>query len=34
VDQARRWYDSPEYTIAKDIRQKASDGRFILVEGV
>jgi uncharacterized protein (DUF1330 family) len=34
VDQARRWYGSPEYTIAKDIRQKASDGRFILVEGV
>lgn len=34
VDQARRWYQSPEYTIAKDIRQKASDGKFILVEGV
>jgi uncharacterized protein (DUF1330 family) len=34
VDQAHRWYDSPEYTIAKDIRQKASDGKFILVGGV
>lgn len=34
VEQAHKWYDSPEYTVAKNIRQKASDGRFILVEGV
>ncbi|HUF20891.1 MAG TPA: DUF1330 domain-containing protein [Burkholderiales bacterium] len=34
TEQARRWYASPEYTVARDIRQKASDGRFILVEGV
>ncbi len=31
---ARRWYDSEEYQRAKKIRQKASRGRLILVEGV
>ncbi|MEX0958640.1 MAG: DUF1330 domain-containing protein [Burkholderiales bacterium] len=34
VEKARQWYDSPEYRVARDIRQKASDGKFVLVEGV
>jgi uncharacterized protein (DUF1330 family) len=31
---ARRWYDSAEYQSALKIRQAASHGRLILVEGV
>jgi uncharacterized protein (DUF1330 family) len=31
---ARRWYDSDEYQSALKIRQAASRGRLILVEGV
>jgi uncharacterized protein (DUF1330 family) len=31
---ARRWYSSPEYTKAKAIRQSASKGRLLMVEGV
>jgi uncharacterized protein (DUF1330 family) len=31
---ARRWYDSEDYQKAAKIRQKASSGRLILVEGV
>jgi uncharacterized protein (DUF1330 family) len=31
---ARRWYNSPEYVKAKAIRQSASTGRLIMVEGV
>lgn len=31
---ARQWYDSPEYRIAKDIRQKNSKANIIVVEGV
>lgn len=34
MDKARAWYDSPEYRAAKAIRQKASVGKFIMVEGV
>ena len=30
----KRFYDSPEYTKAKAIRQKSSKGRLIFVEGV
>ena len=30
---ARRWYDSPEYSAARAIRQQASTGRLILVTG-
>jgi uncharacterized protein (DUF1330 family) len=29
-----RWYDSPEYSTAKEIRFKASHARAILVQGV
>lgn len=31
---ARQWWDSPEYAIAKTIRQTAADTKMILVEGV
>lgn len=34
VAAAKRWYDSPEYREARAIRQKASTGRLLLVEGV
>ena len=30
----KRFYDSPEYTKAKAVRQKASKGRMIFAEGV
>ena len=32
--QLRRFYDSPEYTRARAIRQKASRSKLIFVEGV
>lgn len=31
---ARRWYDSPEYAAAKEIRQGCSVGEVLIVEGV
>ncbi len=31
---ARRWYDSPEYSVAKALRFKAASANVILVEGV
>jgi len=34
LEQARRWYDSPEYAPALALRQKAATARIILVEGV
>ena len=33
ADTARRWYNSEEYQAALKIRQSASRGRVILVEG-
>jgi len=30
----RRWYDSPEYREAREIRWKASTARAVLVQGV
>jgi uncharacterized protein (DUF1330 family) len=33
IETARRWYDSAEYQTALKIRQSASTGRLILVEG-
>ena len=33
MDQARKWYRSPEYAPLIALRQKASRGRLILVEG-
>ena len=32
--QARRWYDSPEYTPARAIRQRASNSKLIFAEGL
>jgi len=34
VDQARAWYDSPEYREARDARAGAARMRMVLVEGV
>ncbi|HVJ11239.1 MAG TPA: DUF1330 domain-containing protein [Burkholderiales bacterium] len=31
--QAQKWYDSPEYAPLIKLRQKASEGKLILVEG-
>lgn len=31
---ARRWYESPEYTEAKALRQKYATSNLIIVEGV
>lgn len=31
-DAARRWYNSPEYSTARAIRQEASDSKLMLVE--
>ena len=33
-EQARKWYDSPEYAGPKALRKDASIGRLILVDGV
>jgi uncharacterized protein (DUF1330 family) len=30
----RRFYDSPEYTAAREIRQRASRSKLVFVEGV
>jgi uncharacterized protein (DUF1330 family) len=34
MEQARTWYESPEYTHAREIRQANSIGRLFIVEGV
>jgi uncharacterized protein (DUF1330 family) len=34
MEQARRWYDSPEYTPARAIRQRASKSKLIFAEGL
>lgn len=34
AEQAKTWYNSPEYTKARDIRQRASTGSFLLVQGI
>jgi uncharacterized protein (DUF1330 family) len=34
IDQARKWYRSPEYAPLITLRQKASRGKLVLVEGV
>ena len=33
MEQAKRWWDSPEYDKPKALRQAASRGRLILMEG-
>ncbi len=34
VDQAKKWYNSPEYTDIIDLRTKSSISNFIIVEGM
>jgi uncharacterized protein (DUF1330 family) len=34
IEQARKWYDSPEYEKPKALRQSASRGSLIVVDGV
>lgn len=34
AEQARAWYDSPEYTAAKQIRHRTATSKMILVAGV
>jgi len=34
AERARAWYNSPEYTEAKVIRQATSEGTLLIVEGV
>ncbi len=34
MEQAKAWYDSPEYTPARRLRWDTSEGRIIFVEGV
>lgn len=34
VDAAREWWNSPEYTEAKLIRQATSEGTLLILEGV
>jgi uncharacterized protein (DUF1330 family) len=33
LEQARKWYDSPEYAPLRALRRGASRGKLILVEG-
>jgi uncharacterized protein (DUF1330 family) len=34
VEQAKKWWNSPEYAPAKDIRHKTAKTRMIVVKGV
>ena len=34
MDHARQWWNSPEYTEAKLIRQATSEGTLLILEGV
>lgn len=34
VDQAKKWWNSPEYTAVRTIRQQTAISRLIVVEGV
>lgn len=34
MDALRRFYDSPEYTVARPLRQRASRSKLVFVEGV
>ena len=34
VEQAKTWYDSPEYSAIKSIRQRASISSLLLVHGI
>ena len=34
AEQAKRWWDSPEYRPAREMRQRASNSKMMIVEGV
>ena len=34
MEQARAWYDSPDYAAIRRLRQRASESRMIFVQGV
>jgi uncharacterized protein (DUF1330 family) len=34
VERAQQWWESPEYSTAKAIRQATSEGTLVVVEGV
>jgi uncharacterized protein (DUF1330 family) len=34
AEQAKAWWESPEYTVAKAIRYRAASSKMILVQGV
>ncbi len=34
LEQAKRWYNSDEYTAIKGLRHRAADTDFVLVEGI
>jgi len=34
MDQAKRWYDSPEYAPALALRERASKSKLVFVEGL
>jgi len=34
MERLRLWYDSPEYVPLRELRKSASDGRFIMVQGI
>lgn len=34
IDEAKRWWNSPEYNKAKSLRHKAADTNVVLLEGL
>jgi uncharacterized protein (DUF1330 family) len=34
VERARAWWDSPEYALAKAVRQSCADTQLVITEGV
>ena len=34
LEQAKAWWDSPEYTALRKIRESASQGKILLVQGL
>jgi uncharacterized protein (DUF1330 family) len=34
VEQAKAWWDSPEYRAARELRRRAANSRLIVVEGL
>ena len=34
LERARAWYDSPEYRPLREMRERASDSRLVIIDGV